>query len=192
LVPQEAPLIDTNFAPLIRPDGSLVGLFRDEGGTGAPHARPTGTNLHLVSASDWRDARTYRESREPIRGGVAGGALGTFDGPEDPTMWVDAEGRLHALFHEWPHPAGPHAFSLDGTEWFWAPGGPDASGNCTEAPCAYTDAMALDDGSRVRATSRERPHLVFDRSGSPIALTNGVCAPQVRSACWTGLQRVAS
>ena len=182
LIPQANATIDTNFAPVIKADGSLIGLYRDD-------ACGSSTNLHLVTATDWRRNETYRESRDPIAGGVVGAGAGVFDGPEDPFVWIDPAGRLHSLFHEWPHPSGPHAFSADGTDWRWARGGPDPSGNCTEAPCAYTSALELTAGRKVGLSGRERPHLVFS-NGTIVGLVNGMCAPGERSRCWTGLQRV--
>ena len=88
LIPQANATIDTNFAPVIMADGSLIGLYRDD-------AAGSSTNLHLVTATDWRRNETYRESRDPIAGGVVGAGAGVFDGPEDPFVWVDAAGQLH-------------------------------------------------------------------------------------------------
>jgi len=209
-IPQAAPLVDTNLAPVILADGSLLGLFRDNGNF---------TNLHIVHASDWRDASTYVESATPISGGVAGNApraakgmrrgssgaftrahrgkpslhrllsSGIFDGPEDPFVWRDNDGHFHALFHEYPYPGGAHAFSPTGKKWFYAAGGSDGSGFCTETPCAFTNSLELLGGGTLTLSQRERPHLVFDQGGTPLALTNGACGP-TRTHCWTALQLV--
>ncbi len=85
-IPQEAPLIDSNFAPVIMPDGSLIGLFRDDGNHTSPKSKE---NMHIVTATNWRDPKTYKESSEPISGGVVGqaGPDSVFDAPEDPFVW---------------------------------------------------------------------------------------------------------
>ena len=103
------------------------GLYRDD-------ACGSSTNLHLT-ATDWRRNETYRESREPIAGGVVGAGAGVFDGPEDPLVWIDAAG-MHSLFHEWPHPSGPHAFSATAPTG----AGPRRARpvGAAEAPCAHT------------------------------------------------------
>ncbi len=102
----------------------------------------------------------------------------------------DPNGHFHAIFHEWPHPAGPHAFSPDGKTWYYAKGGADPSGFCAKAPCAFTNIVPQADGTKLTLRSRERPHVVFDKQGNAIALTNGFCDEQERENCWTGIQLV--
>eukprot|EP00463_Aulacantha_scolymantha_P002297 TRINITY_DN2990_c0_g1_i1.p1 TRINITY_DN2990_c0_g1~~TRINITY_DN2990_c0_g1_i1.p1 ORF type:complete len:201 (+),score=21.89 TRINITY_DN2990_c0_g1_i1:45-647(+) len=46
LIPQEAPLIDSNLAPVILSDGSVRGIYRDDN-----NFNDSRTNLHIVTAS---------------------------------------------------------------------------------------------------------------------------------------------
>jgi len=83
--------IDTNLAPIIRKDGSLLGLGRPP---------------NVWEASDWRDNSTYKvTSRDST---VTG---------EDPFLYVDAYNNsvLHGLSHAggWDS-SGGHAWSTDG------------------------------------------------------------------------------
>merc|ERR1712232_978349 len=109
---------------------------------------------------------------------------GNFDGPEDPFVWVDRKGHYHCLMHAWPMPWGPHAYSADGKEWHYAP---VTDGTCYHfnRPCAYDGNVTLQDGNeavrRVTLLARERPHLVLDENGTPLALTNGAVFPQLKN-----------
>ena len=47
---------DTNLAPVIYPNGSLVGLWRGDG-KGFPNGH--GGGIFVVQASDWKDPATY-------------------------------------------------------------------------------------------------------------------------------------
>ena len=49
--------MDTNMAAVILSNGSLVGMWRDH--------EPTGKSVpHLVTATNWKDAKTYVYSRD--------------------------------------------------------------------------------------------------------------------------------
>lgn len=154
-------LIDTNMAPVIRKDGSLVGVWRrcDNLASG-PCRDKCCTFPHLVTAKDWRDPAAY----------VAAGPL--FDnlqpfGAEDPFVW-EAGGVIHALMHDEQGPTrstarGRHAFSDDGgATWRYA------------ATDAYGGDVATRGGGTLRLQRRERPHLLLGADGSPTHLTNGV------------------
>ena len=116
----------------------------------------------IVSAPSWRGPYT------PITGDIT-----TCDHcEEDPFMWVDARGNWHALFHRMFDPAGKspipspgwcggHAFSKDGLHW-------------SSISRAYNTSVLLTDGSRIEMLRRERPKLIFDKSGKPTHLFNGV------------------
>lgn len=152
----EKPEMDTNFAPVILPNGSLLGLWRDHH-PGGHHSTP-----HLVTATDWRLPETYRWSDKELFSDktVPGGI-------EDMFVWQDRRGNFHALFHVMydcgeHSPCGGHAFSVDGWKWMWG-------GTC------YNGTVRYDDGSTFDFPYVERPHLIFDRDGvTPVALTNGV------------------
>jgi hypothetical protein len=106
---------DTNLAPVILPNGSLVGIWRTWG------TRPECPNIkggscpHLVTATHWKNASTYVFHNSSLFP-----QLGT-RGSEDPALYLDARGYFHAIFHnmdpcpDYPCPevAGGHAFSTD-------------------------------------------------------------------------------
>ena len=79
-------------------------------------------------------------------------------------MWVDRRGVFHAIVHvdrEDTH--GLVYYSVDGKKWAPSAGG----GN------AYEHIMEYTDGSTIAFGCRERPHIVQDRDGDIIGLTNG-------------------
>lgn len=156
-IPQLSPTIDSNLSPVILPDGSVVGIFRND--AQAPY---TASNLHVVTASDWRDASTYKEHSE---------APG-HDGPEDPFVWRDRLGNFHSINHNYPHPNGVHLFSKTGKgDWRVAPGD-EGNGR------AYGPEIEWTDGTKATLGSCERPALVMAADGvTPIALTNGCGLP---------------
>jgi hypothetical protein len=143
LVPSVQPLIDTNLAGVILANGSFVGLWRDNSGrTPGPSA------LHSVFARDWRDAASYEEDSDYKLRGV-----------EDPTVWVDRRGGLHALTHSGCD--GIHGFSDDfGRSWTQA------------ASPAFGGAVALVGGGSLGCRRRERPHAVLGAAGELVALTS--------------------
>jgi HSP20 family molecular chaperone IbpA len=60
------PMMDINAAPVIKPDGSLVGMWRDH------HPSGKYSTPHLFTASNWSDPATYvlcpmRKRSEMIR-----------------------------------------------------------------------------------------------------------------------------
>ena len=113
-------------------------------------------------------------------------------GLEDPSVYVDARGRLHAIFHNQIEAddqrlAGGHAYSADGVSW-------------TFGGTAWSNRVRFDDGTTYVFSRRERPHLVFGDAAAPTritALTTGVqfgegsptYAPG-QDACFTLLQPV--
>jgi len=100
--------------------------------------------------------------------------------PEDGFLFFDARGHWHVLFHTYTFPgagvqcANPpdcdptsisgHSFSRDGLRWTVSPLQP------------YFNVANFSDGSSLRMSTRERPHLIFAPDGvTPLALSNGVC-----------------
>eukprot|EP01045_Picozoa_sp_COSAG04_P031119 COSAG04_NODE_5643_length_1542_cov_2.119889_1_plen_399_part_01 len=123
---------DTNFAGVIAGDGSVVGLWRG-GGAGKACKRSVaaqhcgGQYQYLARASHWRDPKSY-EWGAPSHARNVFPSLGVGElsncGIEDPTVWRDRNGNLHALLHNWA--AGGHAASDDnGSTWRWY------GGNCS-------------------------------------------------------------
>ena len=85
-------------------------------------------------------------------------------------MWRDeTRSVFHSLFHRYPFPSGPHAWSLDGRAWRSTPNDADGSrdGRAYQRRATFTDAPPRDGGCR------ERPSLIFGTDGAPIALVNG-------------------
>jgi len=72
-----------------RPCRSLVGLVRTWGDS------PEGSTIHLVTATDWRDPASYKQSDNLL----FPPELVNKNGLEDPHMYLDASGRCHAVFH---------------------------------------------------------------------------------------------
>ena len=130
-------------------------------------------------ASDWRNLSTYTVEH------VGATVLG-----EDPFVYRDPYNAsvLHALSHAGHYDAsGGHVWSTDGgNSW--------QGYNDTQA---YSSLIKYADGSQRSFSRRERPHLVLDEQGVPLALTNGVtegwpCTYRVcpRDYCHTALQRL--
>ena len=153
LVLMPKPMMDINAAPVIKEDGSLVGMWRDH------HPSMKYSTPHLFTASNWSDPATYKYSSEPLFPRVKGAI-------EDMFMYRDARGYFHTLFHLMFPKAddtyGSHAYSKDGLSWTY-------TGQC------YTGVTKYTDGSTFSYPYCERPHLVFAADGvTPVALTNGV------------------
>lgn len=149
-------LPDLNLSPFIFSNGTLLALYRNN----------QGSNIHITTASDWRDPATYHISQADISASL----------PEDPFLWRDAKGIFHSLHHAYPYPTGPHAWSDDGLNWHKAPGEGiwPPSGIWTGESRGYAREATFTDAEPIFAGCRERPSLIFDADGvTPIALVNG-------------------
>uniref|UniRef100_A0A0G4I0M9 EGF-like domain-containing protein n=1 Tax=Chromera velia CCMP2878 TaxID=1169474 RepID=A0A0G4I0M9_9ALVE len=96
LVPGTDVFADSNFAPVIKDDGSLVALSRSG----------------VWTAPDWRDVESYRQvdSWE--------------DRGEDPMVWIDRRGVFHCIVHvNRIETTGLVYYSLDGLTWIPSGGG---------------------------------------------------------------------
>jgi hypothetical protein len=159
--------MDTNMAAVVLNDSrTLIGMWRDH--------HPTGKSVpHLVTASDWRNASTYKFSMNDLLFGKKDESTGNKKGHsktknpgglEDMFLWNDKRGNFHALFHQMYKcdTCTAHACSEDGYNWAYT----------GTAATAFTE---YDDGTTEQFGHCERPHLIFDKDGvTPIALTNGV------------------
>lgn len=96
---------------------------------------------------------------------------------EDPFIWEDVDGNLHAIGHTFP-PGGPsatgpshvvsmHGYSRDGVAWKWSKGQP------------YDATVQFPNGTNVLHATAERPKLFIDSHGVPTHLVNGM-----QSALW--------
>lgn len=169
-------------APVLVPKGAfgdgdtnLAAIIRADGsllGLGRPP--------WIWRAADWRNLSTY--SVEQVDATVIG---------EDPFLYVDAYNSsvLHGLSHSggWES-TGAHVWSTDGGKTWGR----------HEDMRAYGSLMLYTDGTFRSLSRRERPHLVFDEHGVPLALTNGVtdtwpCTfPEncPHDYCYTNLQKL--
>ena len=141
--------MDSCLACYIYPNGSLVALFEGD--------FDDGEDIWVEYADNWRDNETYKFYHAKIPSGLI---------VEDPYVWQDKNGILHAIFHQdgWDTPFGFHSYSVDnGRNWK----GFDADIH------AYDDLTYYTDGSYAEFTRCERPHIIMDDDGyTPIALTN--------------------
>jgi hypothetical protein len=145
MVPGTDVFADSNFAPVINADGSLVALERKS----------------VIAASHWRDVSSYKR-------------VGTFpDAGEDPYVWKDARGIYHSIVHVGRNNThGLHYYSTDGLSW--VVGAPEEQ--------AYNSTISYTDGTQEVYACRERPHIVQDRDGNVLGLTNGAAASTCHTA----------
>ena len=170
--------MDTNLAVVINDDGSVVGIGRTGGA-------PTGIVSHLVTASSWNDASSYKMHEKML---FPNTTILDSDGVEDPFVYSDSRGVYHAVFHNQiegddERLSGGHAYSVDGKSW-------------TFTGTSWSNRVTFSDGSKYAFSRRERPHLIV-RGGSIVALTTsvqyGIGAPislDGEDASYTLLQKV--
>ncbi|GMH71994.1 hypothetical protein TL16_g05803 [Triparma laevis f. inornata] len=164
---------DTNFAPVILKNGSMVALWRDWTALG-------GSRVFLATGSDWKDPSTYVRHEVELFPDL--GTAGT----EDQFIYLDEDGNFHAVFHHmygtatesqwWLDATGGHAFSANGWDWTYTGvsyGDPLARYDTEEGQGAEVE---FDDGSSFTFTRLERPHLLFggdgELQGDPIYIIN--------------------
>lgn len=155
-----------NPSPLILPNGTSILLFRNyigendkcirAGGRPSKGSYPGCTLIGLARAPHWRGPYEV----------VPGPIVPTQQ--EDPHIYRTPRG-FHAIFHgmdPWPSSTavGRHAFSTDGVHWF----GGDVN--------AFNTTVELKDG-KVEVSRRERPEMVLDAAGNPVALISAVGTP---------------
>ena len=174
--------------------------------------------IYTVRARNWKDPATYDFGHASLHTSIMGPNLpapngGVYQDEEDPHVWLDAKGRLHAVVHMFR--LGAHLASADGGHsWRWygpvTCGAESPCGNGTEAQNWHRSIfsaidganqcmpIAGDDGGAVNAgttelcpSRRERPHLIFDSAGRPVAVSNGITLPGGSDYCWTVTQPTA-
>jgi hypothetical protein len=158
-----------NPAPLVLRNGIVLLMCSRSPTTSAHNDTPPHWRLHRADSprGPWTTvAEVYPTSNR------------TGPQTEDPFIWEDANGHLHALGHTFP-PCGPngdtkpshvlsmHGYSRDGVTWFWSKGQP------------YDSTVRYPNGSSVLHATAERPKLFIDSRGVPTHLLNGL-----QSALW--------
>ena len=112
---------------------------------------------------------------------IIGGPLVNFQ-QEDPYIYHVPKRGYHAVFHgmdPWPSShTGRHAYSLDGITWH---GG--------DVDC-WNNTVELVDGSIIELARRERPELVHDESGAPVALISSAVLKSSGDQSFTLVQHV--
>ncbi|GMI10708.1 hypothetical protein TrVE_jg2349 [Triparma verrucosa] len=164
---------DTNFAPVILKNGSMVAMWRSWTASG-------GSRMFLSTGSDWKDPSTYIRHTTELFPDL--GAAGT----EDQFIYLDNNGNYHAIFHHmygtgtkdqwWLDATGGHAFSVNGWDWTYTGvtyGDPLARYDTDIGQGASID---FDDGTTYKFTRLERPHLLFynvgELKGDPTHIIN--------------------
>ena len=180
--------VDLNFAPILYQNGSLLAW----------------TRWDIIYATNWLEANTY----------VNQGQAPNFNDPnghwegEDPSLWQDSKGRYHILSHngargqggtsdETLGDCGRHLFSETGNAGSWITAPSPLGG------CAYprVNVSFNNDGTIRSFYRRERPHLIFDGKGRPVALSTAVIdspigphmphyQPPQRDASYTMIQAI--
>eukprot|EP00035_Acanthoeca_spectabilis_P037934 m.48593 g.48593 ORF g.48593 m.48593 type:complete len:303 (+) comp8923_c0_seq1:994-1902(+) len=195
---------DTNLAPVIYPNGSLVGLWRGIF-PDIPGVQARGMGIYTVRATNWKDPTSYDFGHAALKNSIMGITTpsgGVYLDEEDPHVWLDAKGRLHAVVHMFQ--LGGHLASDDGGyHWRWY--GPITSppGNGTDEENWHKSlwwprcpAIATDDGSASTTElcfqRRERPHIIFDSKGLIMVVGTSATSPvspgEHGDSCWTVIQ----
>jgi len=123
---------DSNPAPYIFPNGTVLMLGRDQDWANGKH------NIFIYRAESWNATYEWVDG-----GGVNGTVAGIGDGhttTEDPVLYKGRRG-FHVLFHS--HPSLTHGYSLDGITWKWSNkvmGPPVQPGGDNERPRVSVDA----------------------------------------------------
>jgi len=152
----------TNPALWPLPDGGVVlGLSGDNGSAGKC--------IGMARADSWNGTFTP-DPNVATRGG------------EDPFVFVNSRGDMHVIYHDVAGTSnGGHAFAPAAAPTQWTVG--------THA--LYTGSVTWRNGTHFTVFDRERPKLVFDASGAPIALFNGMAVYR-DGRSFTSVTRVAA
>merc|ERR1712032_836297 len=99
---------------------------------------------------------------------------------EDPSVFVDQRGNFHMLVNALPGRCqsksnqGGHAWSRDGIVWSDVRVG------------AYNTSVFFTDGDSMICGRRERPQMILDDAGAPLAMSSGIFScPMINGTAWT-------
>jgi hypothetical protein len=173
---------DTNMAGVILNDGSLVGMWR--GDRKSFDVKPNVIQFeYSMRAKNWKDPSTYEWGHAVAANNIFPSIVPPGEtrtcGIEDPTLWLDSKGIVHAVVHNFR--AGGHAASADrGKTWRWYGGncsakvGP-ASIDWSRSVWPESFAFATAPGKMVTPSRRERPHCIVDPKTKRVtAVTNAL------------------
>lgn len=155
----------------------------------APAYHPNGTlfvvcnHLDITSVPDWDQG-----SWAPLRN--MGNPPKNLRNWEDPYLWFDVNGNFHVLYHVYclePYELhnecnSGHAFSPNGWDWTFS--------SCEP----YSGLVNFTDGTSIRFSTRERPHLVFADQARhvPMGVYTAVSNQPVSPACASCNQNACS
>lgn len=145
-----------NPGPLLQEDGSTLLFYRADG---LPLPEPT--------CSDEGISIQYCPSETGRCDPPQDIPLFSHTG-EDPSVFRDHRGNFHMLFNAHPFKCQPklnqgaHAWSLDGIHW------------SNPRVGAFDTTIHFTDGSNMKCERRERPQMVLDDDGKPLALISAV------------------
>ena len=151
--------IDSNLACYIFPNGSLIGILRND-------AESNAKTYNLVTAAHWKLNASYeRHAMRPYDN--ANTTQLCYYG-EDPFIWFDDRyDVVHSLWHYTydgtDFANGIHAFSTDGGHSFHA--FLDFGISDYAAEWAYNQTAFYVDGTSQDFLTAERPHLIFAQDG---------------------------
>jgi len=137
---------DSNFAPLIKADGSLIALTRNK----------------VWAATNWKDLASYHVvNRWNKHHG------------EDPSLWVDGDGVFHSIIHVGRPGPGLHYWSTDGFNWSASTAGGHAftptllydDGTTLDLACRERPHVVLDRGGAIVALTTGASPVACDTTG---------------------------
>lgn len=154
----------SNPAPFFDRDGSGRVLLAYKGLGVAQPSRPVCTDgsgrpcIFVAEAKHWTGPYTHV---------TANSGAAVMEG-EDPTLWQDSREGWHMIKEHYINGGlggvGGHCFSTNGLSGW----------ECADPSTWYTTQVVLN-GKPVVLEKRERPQIVFDTDGHPVALYNGAC-----------------
>jgi hypothetical protein len=131
----------------------------------APAYHPNGTLFVVCNHLDITVAmEDYTGTWSALRSMGKPGKYSRAGNWEDPYLWFDSRGNFHVVYHVYcldPFEAhnecnAGHAFSTDGYTWHFGQDEP------------YSGLVSFTDGTNTTFSTRERPHMIFAVSVSPV------------------------
>jgi len=143
-----------NPGPVLFKNGSMAMFYRDS----ADLPQPTCSQESIGVQYCANRTAFCKGGRNPIFKHTA----------EDPSIFIDKRGNWHMLVNALPggcvpkFQQGGHAWSKDGVEWSEPRTG------------AYNTTVVFTNGTSFTCSRRERPQMILDSTGTPLAMTSGV------------------